>query len=145
MTWSPPEERLKPTTAPWKIVVMVVATLVCVGLLCLVGASWLSGLGCIDPESASCPSEEELRDRLALSVGLLLGGLAVVAFIAVAIGMPKTGIGFLVVAIALACWLGQNEYARGLFRPDPPPAPEYEYDPAQCIPRSGGDNECPGG
>ncbi|MEV3936819.1 hypothetical protein AB0K52_12685 [Glycomyces sp. NPDC049804] len=145
MTSLPPEERHAPTTAPWKIVVMVMATLVCVGLLCLVAAAWLSGLGCFDPESASCPSDEEWQDRLALSIGLLLGGLAVVAFIAVAIGMPKTGIGFVVVAIALACWIGQNEYARGLFRPDPPPATEYEYDPAQCIPRSGGDSECPGG
>jgi Trk-type K+ transport system membrane component len=127
----PPEQQQHNTiTSSHKISIMATATVVCLGLMCFAAASFLSGLSCFDPYSASCPPEETRHHRWALAIMLLLGGLAFTTLLAFAIGLPKTGIAYAAVTITLAILLSQNGYTRDSFRTGMSSGAAYEYESA---------------
>ncbi|GAA2320750.1 hypothetical protein GCM10009853_093710 [Glycomyces scopariae] len=102
---------------------------------------------CLDAQTC-----EELRsDGVAewpIAVGISLGALVVLAVLPFALRMPKTGAVYAAAVLAVLILLAQSgaarETARDLLRDDPP-AGEYDPGPQPCLPRSGGDAECPGG
>ncbi|GAA1691620.1 hypothetical protein GCM10009830_44220 [Glycomyces endophyticus] len=72
--------------------------------------------------------------------------LAILPFL---LKMPKTGAVYAILVVIIAVVLAQSgvarEIAADVLRDDRPTVEPEPHDPAQCLPRSGGDSECPGG
>lgn len=114
-----------------------------VGSLGLVVWDFFAGF-CLD--SQNCQEIDDGGRRTQIVFILILATLAALVLLPFVLGMLKTGAVYAVVAVVFVFWLSRLDFARDLagdvLHDDPP---TYEVDPNQCIPRSGGDSECPGG
>ncbi|WP_112133760.1 hypothetical protein [Glycomyces dulcitolivorans] len=99
---------------------------------------------CLDYET--CQEVDDGGRRTQIVFIVILATLAALVLLPFLLGMPKTGLVYAVVAVAFVVCLSRLDFAREIagdvLHDDPP---TYELDPNQCIPRSGGDSECPGG
>ncbi|RRR95830.1 hypothetical protein [Glycomyces terrestris] len=140
----------RPARAGGKRTALVLSTVGWFALACgLVGWAFASGF-CLDDQTCRQLDDEGLtRDQeWQIVLVAVLVSLAVLALLPFALGMPKTGAVYAALALAFTVWLSQQDFAREIARDllrDDAPAQEHEVDPGQCIPRSGGDSECPGG
>ncbi|MEU6248043.1 hypothetical protein [Glycomyces sp. NPDC047010] len=99
---------------------------------------------CLDNET--CQEVDDGGRRTQIVFIVVLSTLAVLVLLPFVLGMLKTGLVYAVIAVAFVVCLSRLDFAReiaGEILHDDPPT--YELDPNQCIPRSGGDSECPGG
>ena len=74
---------------------------------------------------------------------MIAAGPVLIAVFAAIVRFWKTATVYLLLAVALTCWMGASERVRDLF--DPPPVEVENPGNDHCVPISGSDRTCPGG
>ncbi|MFE9688364.1 DUF6234 family protein [Micromonospora sp. NPDC005806] len=136
-----------PTTTRWRSVIGFLVLLWVLGLLALVWWGFTLGMeGWADQHSNGGARAADLRRQgdvlLLVLVAAGAGGPAVIGLVAYRMRLVRTGLVFLVLAVAIGIpglWVAAHAY-RDLTPPPPPPGP-----PGHCVEFSGGDTRCPGG